>query len=146
MVKNKMRQQSICFILDQPGWAFDRNAKNLSKYLKIYGMRTKIYYRDFLPETISEEYIFVSWWPDVEIINQRVTKKQKILCKIADVLTWNQLAPRHWQNKFKNIIPYVTYFIATSREIIDYLRRVGVYNSIVIEDGVDINVFSEKKI
>lgn len=139
------RKISICFIADQPNWAFNMSTRNLVKYLKLFGICANQYYRDTIPMSIDDEYIYVCWWPDVNIIKRRLNKGQKILCRIADMITWNHNSPTKWQRKFRNLVPSVNLFIASSKEIFDSLRAIGIHNVIVVGDSVNVDEFIEKK-
>jgi hypothetical protein len=136
--------RSICFVVDQPGWAFDRATRPLAEELERAGIRATRCFQAGMPPSFAEEYVFVCWWPTIETIAARATPTQKILCRVADMGTWNDNAPRDWQKRFSNIIPSVAAFVGTSDEIVTKLRERGLPNSFVVRDPVDASEFTAK--
>ena len=112
-----MNLPSILFIVDTPGWAFDRWTKELSEELIHLGLRSTRCFRNTIPLRITDDYIYVCWWPDIKLISSNLKPEQRILCRVTDMLTWNKSAPIVWQERFKKIIPKVHTFIASSKEI-----------------------------
>jgi hypothetical protein len=135
---------SICFVVDQPGWAFDRATRPLAQELERLGIRATRCFQTRMPATFAEEYVFVCWWPMIETIAARVIAGQKILCRVADMGTWNDNAPTHWQRRFSNIVPHVAAFVGTSQEIVTKLCERGHDNSFAVRDPVDASEFTAK--
>ncbi|MHA1401158.1 MAG: glycosyltransferase [Candidatus Heimdallarchaeaceae archaeon] len=144
MYKSRTSKKSICFVADEKGWAFDKITRGYVDNLKTLGVEAKQYYRNTIPLIIREEYIYVCWWPDTNIVKNKICNEQKILCKISDMVTWNSNAPKDWQKKFLEIVPYVFKFVSASQEIDTTLKSMGIQNSIIVGDGVNTDTFREK--
>jgi hypothetical protein len=97
-----------------------------------------------MPVAFREEYIFVCWWPDVEMVASRIDGEQKIVCRVADMVTWSPQAPADWQRRFGQVRPKVFAFIASSNEIGTELNAMGVKNVAVIGDPVDPKQFTPR--
>jgi glycosyl transferase family 1 len=136
--------RSICFVVDQPGWAFDRATRPLAEELERLGIRATRCFQARIPATFIEEYVFVCWWPTIETIAARMIAGHKVLCRVADMGTWNENAPPHWQRRFSAIVPHVSAFVGTSQEIVTRLRERGHDNSFAIRDPVDAAEFTAK--
>jgi hypothetical protein len=137
-------QNRICFVIDQPDWAFGRSVGNLMRALGALQVRSTYCYQDSIPEVFDEEFVYACWWPDVEIIRKRLRPNQRLLCRIADMTTWSSYAPDDWQEKFRRAASMVYAFISASHEIDDSLRSIGMRNSFVVGDSVEVTEFSRK--
>lgn len=145
MDKSPLRGQgpvkSICFVVDQPGWAFDRWTSKIAARLRELGIHTTRCFQNFLPARFSEDVIYACWWPDVEQIVPRISGSQRILARITDMLTWNHNAPMEWQERFAGILPHVSWFVASSDEIRRTLRKMDIRYVSTIPDCVDSEEF-----
>jgi len=136
--------QSICFVVDEPGWAFDRCASNWGKYLRSIGMKVDRYYRHSILPSLTHDIIFVCWWQDLEQVVGRCAANAKVICRIADMVTWTSTAPLDMQKKFWQLASHVNLFAAASEEIRQALGELGVANCAVVGDGVDTKEFAPR--
>jgi len=137
-----MSSPSVCFLVDEPGWAFDRWTKILASELQSFGINATRCYRMNSPQAFAEDIIYVCWWGDVELVAPRLTSKQFILCRITDMLTWNSNAPAEWQQRFQVTRSLVWTFVAASEEIRLALESYGIFNVVTIGDCVNTTIFS----
>lgn len=133
---------SISFLPDRPGWAFDAITKLFAEQLTVSGIRTARHFQGAMPSVFQEEFVFVCWWPDVDEVARRISQEQKILCRIADIVTWTRQAPTEWQRRFSEIRAKVFAFIAASSEIATMLMALGISNLVLIGDPVDVGEFT----
>lgn len=146
MMMNTMpRVQAICFVVDEPGWAFDRCASNWGKYLRSIGMKVDRHYRHSMPPKFTHDIVYVCWWQDLEQVVARCATNTRIICRIADMVTWTSAAPLDMQKKFWQLASHVTLFAAASEEIRQTLGEVGIANCAVVGDGVDTEEFVPKR-
>lgn len=136
---------TIAFVVDEPGWAFDQWTAAIASELRRAGFRATRYFRESLPEHVEEEFVYVCWWPDVDLVAERITPTQKILCRVTDMVTWNRHAPEVWQARFQRIIPSIHTYVASSREIEIELRTLGLSNIFRLGDCVDVARFCGKR-
>lgn len=135
---------SLCIVADEPGWAFDRTARSLTKQLRRFGVDVQLCYRNTLPQVINQDFVLVFWWRDVDLVRTRVSSEQRIVCRIADMITWNYNAPKDWRTAFLNILGHVHLFVTSSEEIQNRLLEMGITNCIIIGNGVDVEEFRLK--
>lgn len=138
--------KSLCFVVDQPGWAFDRWTADIATCLGKLGVHTTRCFQQSLPEVFSQDVICACWWPDVEDVVTRLSGHQPVLARVADMLTWNHNAPAHWQDRFARIAPLVSCFVASSEEIREAMTTMGVSNVRVVTDCVDPQVFRPDRV
>ena len=136
---------SLAFVVDVQGWAFDRWTQALADQLRRVGIHVTRYTRDTLPEILNEDFIYVCWWADVELVISRRARAQCILCRVSDMATWNHHAPLEWKNRFESLIPSVNNFVAASCEIETELRSLGITNVVRFPDCVDVGLFRGKQ-
>lgn len=136
---------TVAFLVDEPRWAFDRWTAALVAELHRAGVCSTRYFRETLPKRVEEDYICVCWWPDVDVVVSRLAPTQIILCRVADMVTWNRHAPAKWRARFQQLIPSVHTYVASSREIELELRDLGVRNVIRLGDCVDAARFCGKR-
>lgn len=135
---------SIAFLVDEPGWAFDQWTASLEAELGRAGLHATRYFRETLPERVEGDFVFACWWPDVALVGPRLTPTQRVLCRVADMVTWNRNAPAEWQARFQQVIPSVHTYVASSREIEHELRALGLHNVRRLRDCVDASRFRGK--
>ncbi len=136
-----MRVKTLCFAFDELGWAFDRWTAALAVELDRRGIGVSRFSRATYPPQFSEDFIFVCWWPDVELIAPKINESQKLFCRITDMVTWNQFAPQAWRLRFEKIVPFVSKFVASSIQIAKCLEQLGIGNVICLSDCVDVEKF-----
>lgn len=136
---------TVVFLIDEPGWAFDRWTAALMAELNQAGFRASRYVREALPERLEGDFIFVCWWPDVDLVAPRLRPTQNILCRVTDMVTWNRHAPAEWQSRFRRLIPFVHTYVASSQEIERELHAFGLSNVVRLGDCVDVSSFCGKR-
>lgn len=136
---------SIAFLVDEPGWAFDRWTAALAEALGRIGLRATTYFRKTLPQHIEGDFVYVCWWPDVELVAPRLTHSQHILCRVTDMVTWNRHAPDDWQARFKQLVPLVHTYVASSQQVEHELHVLGRRNVLRLGDCVDTSRFRGKR-
>jgi len=128
---------SVAFLVDEPGWAFDRWTEGLAAELGRAGFHATRYFRHTLPERVEGDFVFVCWWPDIALVAPRLRPQQNILCRVTDMVTWNRHAPAEWQTRFQSFGPVVNTYVASSQEIERELRTLGLCNIMRLGDCVD---------
>ena len=138
-----MRQRSICFVADEPNWSFCKTARALSSALHLRGMLSDVYYRHTIPSEIWHDVVFVFWWPDVELVLSSLRPRhQKLLCRVADEVTWTSSAPTAWRRKFHCTYNCVDLLLSSSQQMTLRLFREGYQRVRTIPNGVDGRVFT----
>jgi len=128
----------ILIIADEPNWAFDKWTDEVVSYLYSKGFDIVKCFRNDMPQSfVRYRYIYVCWWPDIFLIKDKISKKQKILCRITDMVTWNKKSSLEWLRKFQSLIPLVYWFFASSVEIKHELNHYNIFNTSTIGDCIN---------
>jgi hypothetical protein len=130
----------VYLAIDRPGWAFDHIAQQVKSRLSNEFDFCIIPYQSL---TTGEADILVSfWWPPAPILRANVKAKANVVC-VYDEFSWR--TPSAMQ-QFELVARQATVLAVANKRLIKYLEHTAPSRTMLIEDGVDCQMFAPSRL